>query len=88
MCVDDAQQSQALVKKLNLAFPIAVDTSREVIKAFGVYDVGNDIAWPAIFVVDAKGMVTWRSLADDYKERPTWQAVLEHVPSQEAPNRK
>jgi peroxiredoxin len=80
VCVDDAQQSQALVKKLNLAFPIAVDTSREVTKAYGVYDAGNDIAWPAIFIVDAAGKVTWRSLAENYKERPSWQVVLDHLP--------
>lgn len=52
-----------------MTFPIVADADRALTKAFGVYDEGNDIAWPAVFVLNADGTVAWRSFEDNYKER-------------------
>jgi alkyl hydroperoxide reductase subunit AhpC len=52
-----------------VTFPIVADADRALTKAFGVYDEGNDIAWPAVFVLNADGTVAWRSFEDNYKER-------------------
>lgn len=52
-----------------MTFPIIADADRALTKAFGVYDEGNDIAWPAVFVLNADGTVAWRSFEDNYKER-------------------
>ena len=41
-----------------------------MIKAFGVWDPENEIAWPAIFVVEKDRTISWRWLADAYQERP------------------
>lgn len=46
------------------------DTDRTAIKSFGVYDAGNDGAWPAIFILEPGGKVAFRSITDDYKKRP------------------
>lgn len=53
------------------------DADRSLTKGFGVYDQGNDIAWPAVFVLDAKGAVAWRSFEDTYKERVPIEAIVE-----------
>lgn len=45
------------------------DTERTLTKAFGLYDEGNEIAWPAIFVLGSDGAVAWRSFEETYKER-------------------
>ena len=74
--VDDAEKSRALVEKLKLGFPLGLDTERTLIKAFGVYDPGNDIAWPALYLLGVDGKVRWRSLAETYTVRPAWQVVL------------
>ena len=48
-----------------------------MIRAYGVEDQENGIAWPAIFIVGRDGKVRWRSLAETFKVRPTSEVVLE-----------
>lgn len=77
MSVDDAEKSRALVARLGLRFPLGSDADRSFIKALGVYDAENDIAWPAIFLLDAGGVVRWVSVVETYVTRPTPAVVLE-----------
>ena len=53
------------------------DVDLKVIRAYGVEDAENGIAWPAIFIVGMDGRVKWRSLAETYPERPAPEVVLE-----------
>lgn len=68
-----------LAKKLGVTFPILADPKRTAIRAYGVLDPANDIAWPAIFVLDGDRTVTWRSLTENYKVRPASEEVLSHL---------
>ena len=36
----------------------------------------NGIAWPALFVIDKDGRVTWRSLSETYKERAAVAEII------------
>lgn len=49
------------------------------IRAYGVDDEENGIAWPAIFVVGKDGKVVWRDVTSDYKVRPATAEVLERI---------
>lgn len=49
----------------------------KVVRAYGVDDEDNGIAWPAIFIVGTDGRVKWRSLAETYTVRPAAEIVLE-----------
>jgi peroxiredoxin len=49
----------------------------KAIRAYGVEDAENRIAWPAIFIVGADGHVRWRSLAETFRVRPASEVVLE-----------
>jgi peroxiredoxin len=75
--VDAPDRSKALAQKLGVTFPLASDPKRDVIRAYGVEDQENGIAWPAIFIVGRDGTVRWRSLAETFKERPTSDVVLQ-----------
>jgi peroxiredoxin len=75
--VDPPERSKALADKLGITFPLLCDTSREAIRAYGVEDEENGIAWPAIFIVGRDGSVRWRSLAETFRVRPTSAVVLE-----------
>ena len=75
--IDDAATSSKLVERLSLPFALGCDPDRSLTRAFGVLDTGNDISWPATFLVDAKGVVRWRSLAETYTVRPLAQVVLD-----------
>lgn len=77
MSVDELEKSRELITRLQLTFPLGSDVSRELTRAFGVYDPGNDIAWPAIYLVGPDGTLRWRSLSETYTQRPAAQVVLE-----------
>ena len=47
-----------------------------MIRAYGIEDAPNELAWPSIFVVDRKQVVTWRWLADTFRERIATADVL------------
>jgi peroxiredoxin len=68
---------QRVRSPVSVRFPLLSDPKREVIRAYGVEDQENGIAWPAIFIVGRDGKVRWRSLAETFKVRPTSEVVLE-----------
>ena len=74
--MDPPGRSKALAEKLGITFPLLSDVNRAVIRAYGVEDEENAIAWPAIFIVGQNGNVRWRSLAETFKVRPTSEVVL------------
>lgn len=67
--VDPVAVNRHLADTLGLTFTVLADPTRAATRAFGVEDAENEIAWPAIFVVDRDGTVAWRWLADGYRER-------------------
>ncbi len=64
LSVDAPERSRALAAQLGLSFPLLCDTSREVVRAFGVYNAKEKggIAYPATFVLDRDRTVRFRSL--------------------------
>lgn len=75
--VDPPERSAALARRLGVGFPLLSDVDLKVTRAYGVEDVENGIAWPAIFIVGRGGEIEWRSLAETYTVRPVSAVVLE-----------
>ena len=75
--VDEVETSKDLAKKLGLAFPLASDPDLRVIRAYGVADESNGIAWPAEFLVDSTGAIRWRTPAKSVDERAPAREVIE-----------
>lgn len=73
---DALEKSRDLAKDLGLTFPLLSDPDLSVIRAYGVEDVGNDIAWPSEFLVDRGGGIRWRDTAQSVGTRPTSADVL------------
>jgi peroxiredoxin len=73
--------SDKLAAALDLAFPIASDEDGAVMKAFGVFDPENEIAWPSIFVIEKDRTISWRWVADVYMKRPPPAEVVAAVRS-------
>jgi peroxiredoxin Q/BCP len=72
-------QSAAVVRRYveesGLPFNILVDSSREVLKAYGVWHrVGLDawnIARPALFLIDRSGAIRYSFIGDSQEEFPS-----------------
>ena len=78
--VDTPDTSRNLAEKQGYTFPILADEKLEVIKKLDLvhpagFD-GQDIARPAEFLLDLKGVVRWVNLTEDYKKRATAEQVL------------
>ena len=58
--IDNVRQA---VRETRLAYPVAVDSNSAVWRAFGNH------AWPAIYLVDARGRVRYRHLGEGEYER-------------------
>jgi peroxiredoxin len=74
--VDPVEKSADLAKSLGLRFPLLSDPEMTAIRAYGVADEGNGIAWPAEFLIDRGGHVRWRAAATSVGTRPSAVDVL------------
>jgi peroxiredoxin len=79
LSVDPVPKSKELQAKLKLSYPIISDPNLEAIRAFGVEDAENGIAWPAVYVIDPGGKIAWRSLSETYKDRPLPEMLFEQL---------
>ncbi len=76
LSIDPVANNRVLADKLGVTFPILSDPDAKTIRAYGVYDPENEIAWPAVFVVGKAGTIEKRWLADDYKVRITTAEMI------------
>jgi peroxiredoxin len=62
--VDDAARAEPVRQELGIKFPLLCDTSREVVKKYGLLNSGEKggIALPASFVIDRERVVRFRAL--------------------------
>jgi peroxiredoxin len=62
--VDDAARTETVRQELSIKFPLLCDTSREVVKKYGLLNSGEKggIALPASFVIDRDRVVRFRAL--------------------------
>ena len=79
--VDTPDESAALCRKAGYTYTFLSDPKAEVIRRYdllhrGGSEDGKDIARPAEFLVDVSGVVRWRNLTEDFRERATPEDVL------------
>jgi peroxiredoxin len=62
--VDDAARAEPVRQELGIKFPLLCDTSREVVKKYGLLNSGEKggIALPASFVINRERVVRFRAL--------------------------
>jgi peroxiredoxin len=63
------------------AYPMLADPAHQVTEAYGVYNLlGDGLAAPAVFVIDADGRIVWSHVGWSPADRPSAQTILEHLP--------
>ena len=74
---------EEFLKRTPAPFPFLLDEDREVTKTYGVYHrLGMDainIARPATFVVDGKGIVRWMYIGASQTDRAPMERVWEEA---------
>lgn len=84
--VDELADSQALMKRLNLTYPLGIDSDLRTIRAYGVEMVGKAIAVPSTFVVrPSDGKIMYRHVGETIFDRPALQAIFAAVDKARTP---
>jgi peroxiredoxin Q/BCP len=81
-----AQTSEAVrayIEETGLPFNILVDTSRDVLKAYGVWHPVGLTAWniarPALFLIDQSGAIRYSFVAERQHEFPAHEEIMRAI---------
>lgn len=74
----DLRFTKELKQKRGLNFPLLCDRKSETISAYGVLDTSLEEGepHPATFVVDRLGIIRYRKVYADYKDKPTAKEIV------------
>jgi peroxiredoxin Q/BCP len=81
-----AQTSEAVrayIEETGLPFNILVDTSRDVLKAYGVWHPVGLTAWniarPALFLIEQSGAIRYSFVAERQHEFPAHEEIMRAI---------
>ena len=79
--VDPPETNATLAQQAGLTYPILADPDLQAIDAYGLRHAGagpdgRDIAHSASVLIDARGVVGWRLVTDNFRRRPLPRTVL------------
>jgi peroxiredoxin len=82
--VDPPETNVAFARQLGVGLPILSDPGAATSAAYGLRHAGGgpggqDIAYSASVLIDAEGVVRWRSITDNARVRPLPETVLAAV---------
>lgn len=69
--VDPPANNAGMVGKLRVPYPLLSDAKGEVARACGLWDEKENVATPAVVVVDRSGEVSYLYSGSDFADRPT-----------------
>ena len=74
---DDLSGAKSIVGRVGIPFPILYNSDGDVVRDYGVYNLlGDGLAAPATFVIDAGGVVRWSHIGSSISDRPTATKVI------------
>ncbi|MBK7585615.1 MAG: peroxiredoxin family protein [Myxococcales bacterium] len=79
LSADPVETSKELAGREKLSLTLVSDPERKIIGAFGLDDPGNEVSWPAVYVLGPDGTVVYRAFLETYKERPPVADILAAV---------
>lgn len=77
----DNQENASQMRELQkLGFPVLADPEGRVTRQYGVYNLlGDGVAAPATFIIDAAGTIRWSYIGRDIADRPSPRDILTQV---------
>ncbi len=69
--VDPPHSNARMVGKLQIPYPLLSDATGEVARACGLWNEKENVATPAVVVVDRSGEVSYLYVGSDFADRPT-----------------
>ena len=86
VCIDSVEENARVVENLGLDFPILSDPDFMAIKPYSILHDGamtasgtDNVARPAVFIIDGSGVVRWRRLTDNWRVRVRPEKILKQL---------
>jgi peroxiredoxin len=77
--VDSQEDSAAFAGKLSIRFPLLADPGLKTALAYGVAMEGEEIAVPAVFVIDKSKRIRFKHVGESVVDRPSVSDILDEV---------
>ena len=78
--VDDLSNAGFIADSTGIPFPVLYDPAAETVREFGVFDLlGDGLATPSTFVIDADGIIRWKYVGQRIGDRPSVDTILSQV---------
>jgi peroxiredoxin len=82
IAVQDQAGAQASASSANVSYPVLADPDYRATDAYGVYNLlGDNVATPAVFIIDKSGQIAWSYIGQNISDRPNNQTILENLPT-------
>ncbi len=77
--VDNLANAQRMAGNSGVPFPILYNPDKDVVQAYGVYNLHNDnLATPSTFIIDSSGVIRYKYVGST-TDRPSPQDVLSQL---------
>ena len=81
VAVQDQAGTQQAATETGVAYPILADPDHRMTEAYGVFNtLGDNVATPAIFIIDSSGQIAWSYIGQGVSDRPSNQTILDNLP--------
>ena len=77
----DVARAKSMRERTGASFPLLADPDHAAADAYGVFDLlGDGLATPSVFIVDADGHIVWSYVGQHAADRPGADTILSHLP--------
>ncbi len=84
VAVQDVARAKTMLERTGADFPLLADPDHAAADAYGVFDLlGDGVATPSVFIVDADGTIVWSYVGQNAADRPGADTILSHLPDRE-----
>ena len=78
--VEDMAIGQNVSELLGLQYPVLSDVDHKAVSLYGIYNLlGDSLATPSVFLIDAQGVIRWEYVGASTTDRPSNEMILEQL---------
>ena len=81
LAVNTLQGVEGAQMAVHAPYPMLADPDHRVAEMYGVYNLlGDNLAAPAVFVIDTDGQIIWSHIGQEIGDRPAAVDILAQLP--------
>lgn len=77
---DDVNDARQMASIVHAEYPVLADADKKTARAYKVFDMlGDGVAAPAVFIIDADHKIAWQQIGENISDRPTNEDILREL---------